>query len=38
LFLTCIPAFGTKKAVTNFFAGTWSDRYGRKNRSSSPDG
>ncbi|MFJ2596511.1 MFS transporter [Streptomyces erythrochromogenes] len=28
--LTYIVAFGTTKAVTNFFAGTWSDRYGRK--------
>lgn len=28
--LTFIAAFGLVKAVTNFFAGTWSDRYGRK--------
>jgi MFS family permease len=28
--LTFILAFGTVKAATNFFAGTWSDRYGRK--------
>jgi MFS family permease len=28
--LTFILAFGAVKAVTNFFAGTWSDRYGRK--------
>ncbi|MFF3247344.1 MFS transporter [Streptomyces sp. NPDC002870] len=28
--LTYILAFGTTKAVTNFFAGTLSDRYGRK--------
>ncbi|MET9683348.1 MFS transporter [Streptomyces coeruleorubidus] len=28
--LTYILAFGTTKAITNFFAGTWSDRYGRK--------
>ncbi|HEY3002198.1 MAG TPA: MFS transporter [Kribbellaceae bacterium] len=28
--LTYIVAFGTTKAVTNFFAGTLSDRYGRK--------
>ncbi|MGW3645770.1 MFS transporter [Streptomyces sp. NPDC000878] len=28
--LTYILAFGATKAVTNFFAGTWSDRYGRK--------
>lgn len=28
--LTYIVAFGSTKAVTNFFAGTWSDRYGRK--------
>jgi MFS family permease len=28
--LTFIVAFGTVKAVTNFFAGTLSDRYGRK--------
>ncbi|MDX3532958.1 MFS transporter [Streptomyces sp. MB09-01] len=28
--LTYIVAFGATKAVTNFFAGTWSDRYGRK--------
>jgi MFS family permease len=28
--LTFILAFGTVKAVTNFFAGTLSDRYGRK--------
>jgi MFS family permease len=28
--LTYIVAFGTTKAVTNFFAGTWSDRFGRK--------
>lgn len=24
--LTCIAAFGATKALTNFFAGTWSDR------------
>ncbi|GGQ39096.1 MFS transporter [Couchioplanes azureus] len=28
--LTYILAFGATKAVTNFFAGTWADRYGRK--------
>ncbi|MET9513728.1 MFS transporter [Streptomyces sp. NPDC002994] len=28
--LTYIVAFGATKAVTNFFAGTWSDRFGRK--------
>ncbi|CUM36893.1 Major facilitator superfamily (MFS) transporter [Streptomyces venezuelae] len=28
--LTYIAAFGATKAVTNFFAGTWSDRFGRK--------
>ena len=28
--LTYILAFGATKAITNFFAGTWSDRYGRK--------
>ncbi|MDQ3576855.1 MAG: MFS transporter [Actinomycetota bacterium] len=28
--LTFIIAFGATKAVTNFFAGTFSDRYGRK--------
>ncbi|TCN28368.1 putative MFS family arabinose efflux permease [Kribbella orskensis] len=28
--LTFILAFGAVKAATNFFAGTWSDRYGRK--------
>lgn len=28
--LTYILAFGTTKAITNFFAGTLSDRYGRK--------
>ena len=28
--LTYIVAFGAIKAVTNYFAGTWSDRYGRK--------
>ncbi|GAC1611635.1 MAG: MFS transporter [Mycobacteriales bacterium] len=28
--LTFIVAFGTVKALTNFFAGTLSDRYGRK--------
>ncbi|MCJ0873877.1 MFS transporter [Streptomyces sp. AP-93] len=28
--LTYIVAFGATKAVTNFLAGTWSDRYGRK--------
>lgn len=28
--LTFIVAFGVVKAATNFFAGTWSDRYGRK--------
>ena len=25
-----VLAFGVAKAVTNYFAGTWSDRYGRK--------
>ncbi|GAB3409915.1 MFS transporter [Flindersiella endophytica] len=28
--LLFIVVFGASKAVTNFFAGTWSDRYGRK--------
>ena len=28
--LTFIAAFGIVKAITNFFAGTLSDRYGRK--------
>ena len=28
--MTFIAAFGIVKAITNFFAGTWSDRYGRK--------
>ena len=28
--LTYIVAFGLTKAAANFFAGTWSDRYGRK--------
>ncbi len=28
--LTYILAFGVSKAATNFFAGTWADRYGRK--------
>lgn len=28
--LTYILAFGATKAITNFFAGTWSDRHGRK--------
>jgi MFS family permease len=28
--LTFILAFGAVKAVTNFIAGTWSDRFGRK--------
>jgi MFS family permease len=28
--LTYIVAFGVTKAAANFFAGTWSDRYGRK--------
>ena len=28
--LTYIVAFGVAKAATNYFAGTWSDRYGRK--------
>lgn len=28
--LTYILAFGVAKAGTNYFAGTWSDRYGRK--------
>ena len=28
--LTFILVFGLAKAVTNYFAGTWSDRYGRK--------
>jgi MFS family permease len=27
---TYILAFGLAKALTNYFAGTWSDRYGRK--------
>src|SRR6476660_3409222 len=28
--LTYILAFGVAKAATNYFAGTWSDQYGRK--------
>jgi len=28
--LTYIMAFGVAKAATNYFAGTWSERYGRK--------
>ncbi|TDQ00339.1 MFS transporter [Labedaea rhizosphaerae] len=28
--LTYVLAFGLTKAITNYFAGTWSDRYGRK--------
>lgn len=28
--LTYVFAFGVTKAVTNYFAGTWSDRFGRK--------
>lgn len=28
--LSFILAFGISKAVTNYFAGTWSDRFGRK--------
>ena len=28
--LTYILAFGLAKAITNYLAGTWSDRYGRK--------
>lgn len=28
--LTYVLAFGVTKAATNYFAGTWSDRYGRK--------
>ena len=28
--LTYILAFGVAKAATNYFGGTWSDRYGRK--------
>ena len=28
--LTYILAFGVAKAATNYVAGTWSDRYGRK--------
>jgi len=28
--LTYVLAFGITKAVTNYFAGTWSDRFGRK--------
>ncbi len=28
--LTFILAFGVAKAATNYFAGTWSDRFGRK--------
>jgi MFS family permease len=28
--LSFIAAFGLAKAVTNYFAGTWSDRFGRK--------
>lgn len=28
--LTYVLAFGVTKAITNYFAGTWSDRFGRK--------
>jgi len=28
--LTYVAAFGITKAATNYFAGTWSDRFGRK--------
>ncbi|MGZ6833564.1 MAG: MFS transporter [Mycobacteriaceae bacterium] len=28
--LTFIPVFGVAKAATNYFAGAWCDRYGRK--------
>jgi MFS family permease len=28
--LTYITAFGLSKAATNYFAGSWSDRYGRR--------
>jgi len=35
--LTYIVAFGATKAITNFFAGTLSDRYGR-NQCWSPAG
>src|ERR1700747_3115985 len=28
--LTYVLAFGITKAATNYFAGTWSDRFGRK--------
>jgi MFS family permease len=28
--LTYVLAFGITKAITNYFAGTWSDRFGRK--------
>src|SRR5207247_602577 len=28
--LTYVLAFGVTKAATNYFAGTWSDRFGRK--------
>ncbi len=28
--LTFIAAFGLTKAIVNYFAGTWADRYGRK--------
>jgi hypothetical protein len=27
--LTYVLAFGVTKAATNYFAGTWSDRFGR---------
>ncbi len=30
LLLTYVLAFGITKAATNYFAGTWSDRFGRK--------
>lgn len=30
LLFTYVAAFGVTKAVANYFAGTWSDRYGRK--------
>ena len=36
--LTFIAAFGIVKAATNFFAGTLSDRFGRKPRAASPAG
>lgn len=28
--LTYVLTFGATKAATNYFAGTWSDRFGRK--------